>query len=833
LLPDVWLAELSRLLPELRERYPDLPPPATDEKLARARLPEAVTRLGQALAQRSPVALLIDDLQWADDATLDVLRYACRAWSNANLPLLLLFTLRSEALATMPEIESWLAGLNRDVAVTQLSLQLLTPEETQELVSNLAEMQGSGGAEEQGRFLTRSPAPLPLSTPAHFAAWLYKETTGQPFFISETIRALPEQNWTPPPEGILPPGVRQVILARLKALPDNAGALLTAAAVIGRPCAFETLCQITGLPELAVLPDLEQLLNRRLLLETNNPLRPYQFTHDKIRDVVYTEAGDARRRLYHQQALQSLETSNASPAELAHHALAARLPEPAFRYGLAAGDEAMSLFAIRGAIAHYEQARHQLSMLNSQLSTINLQSPIPNLYIHLARAYELLHNYAQAEAICRELLNYAEKIEQPSIACVALNRLASIAIYSQQMDKAAGLLAQAKQTAEAANDKTGLAQTEWHLGQLTHHINDFDASKEHCERALALAQEINDPALIAGASNSLGHALIYLGQVARGATVMEMARDGFAALGNRVLEADSLVGLAKAQLLNGQIEAATQTARSALVIGEEIENDFGQAMSRARVVCGLVEQGDYEEALRVARQNLAATEAQEMAPKMVAAFSAGLAYWAVGDYAAAQTIHLELMPHLEKADVPGYLEQNYAHLCVDAALAGDWETAHAYARQALALRDYRALPLFVSPHWPETEALLRGGDIELACEDTRRWGALVGHIPRYRPLHLRSLALLAEWDGDAEQAIIYLQEALTLAEAIGLPGEQWPILAKLGELYQAIGNEEKARSAFEQATEIIQALAAKIDDEGLRTGFLAAGSGRQLLKRSG
>jgi tetratricopeptide (TPR) repeat protein len=176
---------------------------------------------------------------------------------------------------------------------------------------------------------------------------------------------------------------------------------------------------------------------------------------------------------------------------------------------------------------------------------------------------------------------------------------------------------------------------------------------------------------------------------------------------------------------------------------------------------------------------------------------------------------------LVEANIPGYLEQNAAHLCVDAALAGDWQTAHTYARQALSLREYHALPLLLTLRWPETEALLRGGDIELAGEDVRRWGELVGHIPRYRPLYLRSLALLSQWKGNIDEAIAHLEEARALAEAIGLLDEQWQILAKLGELYQGQGNEVKAQPAFRKAREIIQTLAANIDDEALRAGFLA------------
>src|SRR5204863_7298880 len=102
LLSDSWLAELSRLLPELRDRYPDLPPPTADETTARVRLFEAVARLGQALAERAPVILFVDDVHCADAASLDMLHYVGRRCQESGAHILLLLTLRTEALATTP-----------------------------------------------------------------------------------------------------------------------------------------------------------------------------------------------------------------------------------------------------------------------------------------------------------------------------------------------------------------------------------------------------------------------------------------------------------------------------------------------------------------------------------------------------------------------------------------------------------------------------------------------------------------------------------------------------------------------------------------------------------
>lgn len=825
LLSDVWLAELSRLLPELRERYPDLPLPTADETLARIRLPEAVARLGQALARRHPLVLFVDDIQWADAASLDLLQYLVRVWSAGGVSALLLFTLRTETRSLDPGLGAWLAGLARDLAVVQLSLDALSAAETGQLASAVV-----GDPQRE--------ATDPASA---FARWLYSETAGQPLFITESLKGLLEQgllqhrtnsagrtilDFTEPagPDGAsllalqrpIPSGVRQLIALRLTRLTRAARSLLTSAAVLGRDGSLEELRSVAELDEAGALLALEDVLNSRLLLEIAGGSLRYRFSHDRIRDVVYGEAGDAWRQTYHRRAFHLLEQRAAPPAELAHHALAARLDEPAFRYSLAAGDADMKLFAVPNAVVHYEQARRLIA-------EIPVAPPdLHRLYARLGRAYELRGANEQAEAIGHEMLERARAEEQPRMACAALNRLASLSIYSQRMARATAFLTEAHDIAEGSGDTAGLAQTEWSLGQLTHHTRDFASSRRHSERALALAKALGDSELISGASQTLAFALVFLGKVDEAAPLMEAARQGYVAQSNRALEADALVGLAQIHLMRGDAAQSVAAARSAYTLSCEIDNAFGQATSQAWLACGLADQGTYEEAVDVARRNLAAVWLQTPLLKILAAFSAAWVFWSVGDTRAAAAVLDDLHPVVVEAGIADYLEQYAAHRCAIAARAGRWPVALDYARQALANRTYQALPHFVVPHWPETDALLRGGDDDRAREDLQRWGKLIGDVPRYRPLYLRALAHVAHRAQRLDEAIAHLEEALRLAERLKLAGEPWQILLDLEPLVRAAGQRERAVQLKTRAHDLIQALAERIGSEPLRTVLLAA-----------
>jgi DNA-binding SARP family transcriptional activator/tetratricopeptide (TPR) repeat protein len=884
LLEDAWLSELSRLLPELKERYPDLPFPTSGEGgTAKGALFEAIARVVGTLASRAPVVFFMDDLQWADATTLEVLDYAGRRWAEQGAPVLLLIAARPEESEVGSSLERWLPSLGRRLPVRTLALGPLGNEDVEGMLRRLAKVDSRPAGTPEEPAEESECSEQSRSELERFGERLAAETGGQPFYFIETLKALLEEGKLvirarPDGEGflvvspalrvesdlssLLPQSVREVIFSRLSRLSPAAADLLAAGAVLGRGFGFESLLSVASLGEAEGLRGLDELVERRLLQEEGGvqeevaPLYlavTYSFSHEKIRQVVYTEAGQARRRVLHRRAFELFEGSGAPPAELARHTLAAGLVEQVFRYSLAAGDAAAEVFAVREAIVHYERARDVLDAGQRPGGEIEPSIPdLEHLYTQLGRAYEMVDKWDEARTAYETMLDFARKTGEARLEVVSLNHLA-VFLFHKENDprRVTALLEEARRVAEEAGLAEALAETECNLVDVTVlRTGDFVRYRLLAEKTLASARAMERQDLVARVVTTLARLEYSVGRLEVASTYAgegaELSRElaerpvaartghlsmvvgvmGLSAswrAGNKALQIQCLTYLALIRTYQGRVHEGMAIAREARVISKALPERM-ETMSLYALGAGLQGAGEYEEALALARRGT--VRAREVRDTFLLASNLvrlGEAHEVLQNPEEARAAYEEAV------DLGHYKAYSYARFCVLATLSEDWHDAHTHARRAHEVGMFFH-PMFSTHLHRKVEALLRGGDERLVREEVRRFAERAETNERDRMSYLRSLAVVSEWEGDTKRATDHLYEAEALSEEIGPPGELWQILVRIGELHEQRGEVGEAREAFSRAAQTLRDLAEKIKDEGLREGFLAAPRVRRVLE---
>jgi len=836
-LEDVWLAELSQLMPELRARYPDLPMPLTgDANFVRARLFEAIATLGNVLAVRHPSVLILDDIQWADADTLDLIHYLARRWTEMKAPILLLLTVRQEAYAADAPLREWLTRLERDTSLARLLLDNLNGAAVEQLVKSLA---------------TDASDETVISA---FAAWLWAETRGLPFFIEALLQMLIEQGVLIPVEEKklaynfatalkhvrsmarvpLPPGVREVIRARLAQHSKEAGELLLAAAVLNRACTFERLCQIADLTETNALEALEALLDGRLLTEWPSDRRPYTLAHDYIREVVYTESREARRRVYHRRALLSSESAGESAAECAFHALAAQLDEPAFRFSVAAGSEAFSSYALHDALSHFERAREVARRMHDRGEDVDI-TLLERLYKQRGQALELSQDDEAAVANYEEMRAEAVRRQSKTL------ELSALVIQSHLHGHYTGVFnpLKSKELAQAAlvlarelGDRAAEAHALWGL-QIAELYSAGDTKQvvAYGQQALALARELELKELIGLVLNNLAWPF--------GAQKkLEQARKEFREAQSIWRELGNLQKLAEASRFMLIIHSMAGDHRSMLIdapklseLGASIGSRLDEVEALAWLALAHTRQGRFGQALGYIDQYGAYAESlghpNEKHGHQLWRITF---YLAVGALDEAERWADELYSERETIP-PNFITTYFVEVARTKIARGKLDEGRAILDELVA-----TLPLDTAWSYTIIDIAIGYGELHLALNQPEMlFEGLEERVRPYREAGFGRLladehwlcgraALVLRQYGAARELLLKAREA---AEAQEERAILWKILATMSEVEKAAGKMDEAEKLHGQAREVVNDIAAHAGE--MRDVFLSQPAVVQLL----
>jgi len=422
--------DLAKIAPEVRLKLPDLPQPEPlGPEIERRNLYSAVSHYFSALAAERPLMLILDDLQWADAATMQLLNFLTLQSAGSSpfhggdlsnkhnsVPLYLMLYRTGEVHEVHP-LRGLLAALVRGNIGEELRLQRLNEEQVQKLLVNMA---------------GHSVQPV-------FANEIYRQTEGNPFYIGEVIRSRileGKLKWTGEywqatvkPDALdIPQSVRLVIERRLVHLSPECRMTLALAAVLGRQFSSALLCQASNCSEEVVAEHIDIAIQAQILTSlyesgSNKFARldygqdvDLAFTHDKIREVLHQWLNPLRRRALHRQASRAIESRYAERltpcySALAYHYQMAEELALAVEYLLKATYQATSVYAFTDASAYVRTALELLIGDKERPRRATLLHQLANLCLYTGHLDEAMQAGLASCMLWRDLGDVVKQAE--------------------------------------------------------------------------------------------------------------------------------------------------------------------------------------------------------------------------------------------------------------------------------------------------------------------------------------------------------------------------------------------------------------------------------------
>lgn len=541
-LPAPVLREVERLV-TLPAGIAQTGAPATTESqsgepAARARLLDAIASAVGSLADGPvPGLVVLEDLQWADDASLEAVTWLSRRLSNRRV--FVACTWRPEDLDDRGGFAATIEALP---GTTAIALGRFDLETVGELVHSVAR---------DGR-----------SAPDIHR--LFKESEGLPLYVVEALASPSEE-----PTGGSARGVQALLRERLTSVSDSAAQVLSAAAVIGRSFDIAQVRGTSGRSEEEAIGALEELVRRGIIREqTAGSIASFDFAHSRLREAAYGATGLARRRLLHRRAAALLRAGPAGRdpgrlVQIAEHERGAGHDAEAAEALREAGVQARGLYANREAAAHLETA---LALGHPDVSGIHLllaeirtglgdyvgaiaaleataalvgESELPGVEMRLGRVHARrgdLRTAASHLDTAIEALDGQPESQAAASLVRALVERAAVAERAGELDLAETAAARALDVASAHDDDAGVGAAQRVLGLVSRDRGDLVAARSYLRQSLGAAESDPDTGASVAARNSLALVEAASGDHASAVTLLEVALEACRRIGERHFE---------------------------------------------------------------------------------------------------------------------------------------------------------------------------------------------------------------------------------------------------------------------------------------------------------
>jgi tetratricopeptide (TPR) repeat protein/transcriptional regulator with XRE-family HTH domain len=580
--------------PYLGVLVPDLlsPPPGGGTGDEQQRVFFAAGAFLAAIAADTPVLLLLDDLQWADSASLRLLRYIAHRERASRL--LILATYRDAAAADNHPLQDVLRDLSREGVLQRVTIPRLALDATAALMAEVVE----------GRSIS-----------ADLAGLIHARTGGNPFFISQLTRALVERGDLDRADGDagqavdqieLPETIRAVIQQRVRRLSAGTQQLLHEASILGDTFRVDDLARVTAADDEAL--DNALIEAERIGVIKERSPNMYGFDHGLTRQALYQALPARRRRRLHVRAGEIIESlpvrqREARAAELAWHFLEGDEPKRALPYALAAGDRAEAMFAHVEAELHYRTALQVAERLGEEGNLAGIHERLAAPLHRSGRYHEALDALERAAATYERQGDFLRLM--PVMAEIAgvhgnrgtpaegLSRLLSVLPRFESIEPSPSLiylyasygsllfvLGRTAEHIEIAQRSVAIADTlddlraravaRAQLGLALLAVRRRHEGGPVLEEAMTLAEESGDLATFGHALNNVAYLAELRGDLDRSITLFERGLALSRRLGNPAQTVFMMVALARNYLYRGNWERARAYTEEAVQVNAEL-----------------------------------------------------------------------------------------------------------------------------------------------------------------------------------------------------------------------------------------------------------------------
>ncbi|HEY1953539.1 MAG TPA: AAA family ATPase [Gemmatimonadaceae bacterium] len=820
-------AEFGSLFPNLGRATDRDRSSGGDPSEIKARLLWNFTQFLGRLSAKQPLFIVLENLQWADASSLELLHFIARQIESQKI--VLLGTYNETERDSNPVLRTTEQSLQRLGLLTLQRLAPLTEADVDEMVH---------------RVFGTAPG-----VTRHFSALLYESTRGNPFFVEETLKSLVESGALSRRDGRwtgwemetlhLPSSIRDVVKERVDRLSVNARTLANLAAVIGTRAAYETLAKVCGLSENDVVAGIDELLAQRVLAETGSVESIYyDFTHPLLQQVIYSELGQARARLLHAtiaEALESLygEQASAHADELALHFARAHsqaLARKAVRYLHAAGRGALEKYANREAADYLSAA---LEHLDKDPTITDV--PREDILTTLARTRQRLGEYDAAMALWERARTEAEQRGERRALADIEHRMGLASYWSGKYADALSRYEAGLRQEEHA-DPTTLVRLRLAKGIVLQDLGRLKEAQAEVEAALesAAAGGVDNDALLSRAHRALLLLYAWTGplEVARDHGVKAVAHAE--ASGQRMLEWTAHWGMALLAGVSGDAEAVVTHIKTSEKLADQMRSPLLPLWSAELSVQYFSGVGDWDAAIETAERTITLAKglSQRMLLPRLYVWSGLIYLWRGADQKAKEYFDLawklaggEKAGSLEGAgdralDVPSIIPAHLGLASYHLAM-GNPREAMRIGEAGLAIADRTGYVVW-SLQWllPLVgEAALTARDFDRAALHLARMRKDAGRLN-----HRLGLAYadgcdgLLAWfrDGDPRRAIELLRSSVDQLEAIPFPPQAARIRRRLAGALMEVGERDEGTKELRKAHDVLARLGATSELTGTR-----------------